>query len=348
MKILVVDDFVTNVSILRVTLSKSGHTVFTARDGKDAIAVLQEEPMDVVLTDWMMPNLDGLSLIRWIRSSLHPVPFIVVITALRSAEAASQAREAGADAFLVKPVTPEQINILITQARTLQSQPGEPAPMTMGKTAPAYSRTPNYCGIAFGAGTGGSMAVRKIFSAMGAVRDAAFFIVLHGPGWAAEALAEQMRAQFSLPVAIPKDGESVQPGTIYIAPGDEHMTISARDMTIRRTNEPPENFHRPSIDPLFRSIAEVFGRRGVGVVLTGTGIDGYIGAGHLQVAHGMVIVQEPTAAAASQMSQNVIALGLANRVLPLEKIGGEILEHMRKFQQGSTMASHTDKAGTGK
>jgi two-component system chemotaxis response regulator CheB len=216
------------------------------------------------------------------------------------------------------------------------------------RPAPRLTRrgqTPNFCGIAFGAGTGGALGVRKIFSGMNSLPHAAFFIVLHGPGWAAEALAEQLQAQFASAVVIPKDNEKVKPGTIYIAPGDRHMIITPDALTIGLAHTPPENFHRPSIDPLFRSLAEVFGRRGVGVVLAGTGIDGYIGAGHIQVAHGTVIVQEPTDTAASQMTQNVITLGLATRVLPLEKIGGELLENLRTFHDSRVQISLAHHSG---
>ena len=236
MKILVVDDFITNVSILRVTLSKIGHTVFTARNGEEAVAVLKTEPMDAVLTDWMMPQMDGFGLIKWIRSTLRYKPIIIVITALRSAQAETQALEAGADAMLVKPIVPTQLGSLLDQMIQMRNQPTEHKTSLSHESVP--SAAPNFYGVGFGAGTGGAISVRTIFKALGRVDNAAFFIVLHGPGWAAEALAEQLRTQIPLSVVVAKEGDKVVPGTVYIAPGDSHMLVSSKGPTISLVQSP--------------------------------------------------------------------------------------------------------------
>ncbi len=334
MNILVVDDYITNVSILRVTLTKIGHTVFTARDGIEATTTLKSERIDAVLTDWMMPNLDGLGLIRWIRNTVHPAPMLIITSALGSPEAQAQALDAGADVYLVKPISPVQIDSIlkdIEQRRAAHIQQ---------KSAPsvvhAVQSGPEFFGIGLVAGTGGAASVKTIFSTIGSLKHAAWFIVLHGPGWAAEALAEQMRTYTSAAVVIPKDAERVEPNTVYIAPGDKHMLVASKTPVIQLTSTPPENFLRPSADPLFISIAGVFNKRSVCVMLGGTGSDGSIGCGHIKVAQGAVLVQEPTNAVSSQMPQHVITLGLATQVLPLASLAAGVTGYMRKH--GGVMA----------
>ncbi len=342
MNILVVDDYITNISILRVSLTKIGHTVFTARDGVEATTILKSESIDAVLTDWMMPNLDGIGLIRWIHATMRPVPILIVTTALGSNEAQMQALDAGVDGYLVKPISPIQIEGLLREIEQKKSV------VVQQRLMHAVPHTllsgPDFYGIGLVAGTGGAGGVKTIFSYFESLPAAAWFIVVHGPGWAAEALAEQMRAYTSSRVKIPNEGERVEPNTVYIAPGDKHMLVSGKNPIIHLTSTPPENYLRPSADPLFISIANVFGRRAVGIMLGGTGSDGSIGCGHIKVAEGAVIVQEPANTVSSQMPQHAISLGLATHVLSLEKIGAAVSAHVRRFTD--TKAEHSMSAAT--
>jgi two-component system, chemotaxis family, protein-glutamate methylesterase/glutaminase len=343
MNLLVVDDYVTNVSMLRVTLSKLGHTVVTARDGVEATTILQRESIDTVLTDWMMPHLDGIGLIRWIRSTLKPIPFIIVTTALGSSEAQAQALSAGADAFLLKPITSAQLEALLQTRDRIDKIQTHPAALQSASVLPQSSQ--DFTGIGVVAGTSGAVGIRTIFSAIDSLKNTAWFIVLHGPGWAAEALAEQMRSYTRAAVVIPTGGEHVEPNTIYIAPGDRHMLVSSKTPVIQLTTAPPENFLRPSADPLFISIANVFGRKALGVVLGGTGKDGSIGCGHIKIVQGAVIVQEPTNAVSSQMPQQIISLGLADQVLPLDKVAAAVLAQVRKNSVASYQGLSMDQTG---
>jgi two-component system, chemotaxis family, protein-glutamate methylesterase/glutaminase len=346
MNILVVDDYITNISILRVTLTKIGHTVFTARDGVEATTILKSESIDAVFTDWMMPNLDGIGLIRWIRATLHPTPILIVTTALGSSEAQAQALEAGADAYIVKPVSPGQIESTMKEIEQKRSA------LTQQKfthsMAHAAASGPDFFGIGLVAGTGGASGVRAIFSQFESTPHAAWFIVLHGPGWAAEALAEQMQSYSHMRVTIPRDGDRIEPNVVYIAPGDKHMVVAGKNPGIQLTSTPPENFLRPSADPLFISIAKVFGRRSIGVMLGGTGSDGYIGCGHIKVSQGIVIVQEPANAVSSQMPQHVISLGLATQVLPLEKIAAGVIGQVRKHSDHASEHVMPETTGSGR
>ncbi len=131
-----------------------------------------------------------------------------------------------------------------------------------------------------------------------------------------------------MPVVIPAEGERVERGTVYVAPGDKHMVVDPDGPVIRLLSSVPENFLRPSADPLFRSLAAAYGTHSVGVVFGGTGCDGSVGCGHVKVGKGTVIVQEPSTSVSPQMPQNVVALGLAQHVFPLEKIAEELSRHI--------------------
>ena len=127
-----------------------------------------------------------------------------------------------------------------------------------------------------------------------------------------------------LSVVIPKDYERIARGTIYVAPGDKHMTVDSVGPVIRLLSTPPENFLRPSADLLFRSIASVYGKRSISVVFGGAGVDGSVGSAHVKIGEGTVIVQDPSGSISPQMPQNVITLGLAHFVLPQDKIHEEL------------------------
>jgi len=322
LNILVVDDIVTIVSILRTTLTKKGHTVFTARDGMQAEEVLKKTAMDIVITDWLMPELDGLGLIHWIRDTIKPVPVIIMVTSLGSAEGRVKVLDAGADGYIDKPIQPQHIVDLVTdiEQRKFQSV----TTSIIEKIALKKVNKQEYTGVGIVAGTSGATAIRSLFRAIEKAERAAYFIVLHGPGWAVEALADQIQMETPLPVVIPEDGEKVERGTIYVAPGDCHMVVDPTGPVIRLLSTPHENFVRPSADPLFRSLATAYGTRAIGVVLGGTGCDGSVGSGCISVAKGTVIVQDPSRSISPQMPQNVITLGLAQCVLSIEKIPDEI------------------------
>jgi two-component system chemotaxis response regulator CheB len=312
----------------------------------EATTILKNESIDGVFTDWMMPNLDGIGLIRWIRATLHPLPILIVTTALGSNEAQAQAIEAGADAYLVKPISPGQVESIMKEVEQKRSTLSQQK--SVQSMAHAALGGPEFYGIGLVAGTGGAAGIREIFSHITSMPNAAWFIVLHGPGWAAEALAEQMQAYTRLQIVIPKDGERIEPNTVYIAPGDRHMVVAGKTPGIQLTSTPPENFLRPSADPLFISISKVFGKRSVCVMLGGTGNDGYIGCGHIKVSQGAVIVQEPANAVSSQMPQHVISLGLATQVLPLEKIAAGVTGQLRKHHDMMADHSMPETAGSGR
>lgn len=172
--------------------------------------------------------------------------------------------------------------------------------------------------IVIGASAGGVQALSTLVSFLPAEIPAAFFIVLHVPSDAPSLLPEILARESNLFVAHARDGEPIERGRIYVAPPDFHLLIEKHHL--RLVHGPKENFHRPSIDALFRSAARWAGPRTVGVVLTGARSDGTAGMGSIQKRGGITIVQDPAEALFPSMPMNVIQGLKVDYSLPLREI----------------------------
>jgi two-component system chemotaxis response regulator CheB len=157
-------------------------------------------------------------------------------------------------------------------------------------------------------------------------------------------LAERLDGSAKLHVVEGADGMTVQPGTIYIAPGGMHMDITGRlsRHTIRIFEDPPENSCRPAVDPLFRAAATVYRKNVLAVVLTGMGSDGLKGSKAIADAEGQVIAQDEATSVVWGMPGEVARAGLADAVLPLDRIADEI---SRRVAFGRTAASDRVQGG---
>jgi two-component system chemotaxis response regulator CheB len=148
-------------------------------------------------------------------------------------------------------------------------------------------------------------------------------------------LAERLAASSGVNVVEAEHGGSVEPGHVYIAPGDHHMTV-ARDgvrVVTQLNREPPENSCRPAVDVLFRAAASFYGPGVLGCVLTGMGQDGARGARNIVEAGGAVLVQSAETCVVPSMPGAVVAAGLADKVLPLDQLAGELVWRARRHEQ---------------
>ncbi|MGE5498320.1 MAG: response regulator, partial [Syntrophothermus sp.] len=180
MKILVVEDNVSSKILLLKILKKEKYEVDSASNGIEALEILNKQKFDVILTDWMMPKMDGIELTARIRRDIKPVPAIIFVTALNSKEARNKALEAGADEYISKPyhildIRP-RIESAVMRQRSLQSAD----PLENKKER---IRTPDFSGICIAASTGGPSTLIDFFSQLRPTRNSAIFIVLHGPAW---------------------------------------------------------------------------------------------------------------------------------------------------------------------
>ena len=318
MKILIVEDQINMVLAYRMALVDTNHELSVARNGSEAIPLFQRNQFDAVITDWMMPNQNGIELIRWIRAHVQPAPPIVMITALGLHGAAEKALDAGADEYLVKPIVPDQ---LLSVLDRLQKRQRKEVDISNFDAPSSSLRTePRFHAVAIAAGSGAAPDLERLLTAASANMKAAFLVVIHGPDWGLNAVVQKLAQKISTSLGFAKDGQKVETGKIFFAPGNHHMVVHPEQLTIQLQNSEPENFVRPAADPLMRSVARAFGHRSVGVVLGGLGSDGTTGAGFIHTAGGNVIVLDPKEAVVPQMSQNVIDIGMADQVLKMDGI----------------------------
>ncbi len=189
----------------------------------------------------------------------------------------------------------------------------------------APGRTPPQI-VAIGSSTGGPQALFAVLGALPAAMKLPIVITQHMPATFTTILAEHIQRTAKRPCAEGVDGETVEAGRIYLAPGDNHMKIESKgpQKIVRITKEPPENFCRPAVDPMFRSVATAYGAAVLGVVLTGMGADGAKGGKVMVDAGGTVIAQDEATSVVWGMPGATAMSGVCAAVLPLDRIAGEI------------------------
>jgi two-component system chemotaxis response regulator CheB len=177
--------------------------------------------------------------------------------------------------------------------------------------------------LAIGSSTGGPQALFRVMAALrGAVKQP-IFITQHMPATFTTILAEHIARAGGCPAAEGIDGEPVRGGRIYVAPGDFHMTVQAErgEKVVRLMKTPPENFCRPSVDPMLRSLASLYGGRVLTLILTGMGHDGLAGGRAVVEAGGTLVAQDEATSVVWGMPGAVAMAGLCSAVLPLDEIG---------------------------
>jgi two-component system chemotaxis response regulator CheB len=185
--------------------------------------------------------------------------------------------------------------------------------------------------LAIGSSTGGPQALLKFFEAFTKKPDVPIFITQHMPATFTSILATHLAQATGWVAQEGKDGDDVRPGEIYIAPGGKHMEIVKKDgkYVIRLTDDPPENFCRPAVDPMFRSLVKVYGDAILAVILTGMGHDGLKGSRELTKVGGTVLAQDEASSVVWGMPGAVATAGLCTEVLPLDEIGTATIKRLQ-------------------
>lgn len=323
-KILVVEDELTNAILLKRILSKAGYNIVVAHNGLDALKHLDREKFDAVLTDWMMPQIDGIELIRRLREKVKPLPLIIMITALVSEGARTYALESGADDYIAKPI---DVDELLTRLKDGLARHKQSAPKKVSQVVTRdVDVIPPFVGVCIGTSTGGPPTLIELFKNIPEKIQAAFFIVQHGPPWMLETFTQRLQRETQLKINLAINGTVAEVGNVYVAPGDQHLRIDPETYKIILDDGPKENFVRPAADPLFRSMADAFGKYSIGVILTGLGRDGTQGATQIASVNGTVLVQDPDTAVAPSMPRTIVDSGIKHKVIDIANMGKEISE----------------------
>jgi two-component system chemotaxis response regulator CheB len=329
-KILIAEDNISHLIILKKLLVLEGYEVLTARNGREALETLGSHPVDCVLTDWMMPEMDGIELIRRIRESVRPNPMIVMVTALVSDDVRWRAISSGADDYISKPYDRYTIVATLERLAVRKNQS-----ITVSRTPERIVKQerPPFIGIAVAASTGGPDTLLRFFSGLPVLSGAAIYVVLHGPAWMLKTMVGHIQKKTSMTVRLAEDGMKTRAGEIYLAPGDLHTVVENDTLILRLNDDPPENYVRPAADPLFRSVAIAFGAQSIGIIMTGMGHDGTVGCGYISAGGGVVIVQDPSTAVIASMPQTVVSLGLANEIATIAQIPGIVEKHVLSLRR---------------
>jgi two-component system chemotaxis response regulator CheB len=307
---------------------------------------MKRERPDVILLDLTMPRMDGLTFLKQIMAE-DPIPVVICsVLARESSEAALRALELGAVDVVAKPVVDIEtgayvqddatriVETVLAAAKARVHRRARPAAKAAPVTAPlptrvdaATTRARAGAVVAIGASTGGPAALQEILAALPATTPGVL-IVQHMPGAFTEALARRLDSLSPLCVKEAKPGDRVEPGHVLVAPGDRHMALVSRPghYRVKLFEGPLVNRHRPSVDVLFRSVAEVAGVRAVGVLLTGMGEDGVAGLHEMKNAGAVTIAQNQESCVVFGMPKQAIGRGIVDRVVPLGGIPRAILK----------------------
>ncbi|MDC1069016.1 chemotaxis protein CheB [Candidatus Kapabacteria bacterium] len=330
-RILVVEDEITNTILMKRLLLKAKYDVVIAFNGNEAVKELEKSSFDAVLTDWMMPQMDGIELIKKIRENTKPLPYIIMITALVSDGAKSHALESGADDYIAKPI---DINELLTRLQDgLNKRSGKADPNPPKKFEISKNIKPKHVGVAIATSTGGPPALIKFLKAIDPTINATLYVVQHGPPWMLETFSQRLDSEIEFNVQLGAENKYAEKGSVYVAPGDFHLMVDNSKYKLKLDDGPKENFVRPAADVLFRSVAKWYGEFSCGVVLTGLGRDGTAGSEIISEAGGRIFAQNPTDAVAPSMPTSVI--GKVDKVVTadLEALAKKLSNHIHSISK---------------
>ncbi len=355
-RVLIVDDSVVMRRIVRQALEGDAdiEVAGVAANGRIALAMVEQYTLDAITLDLEMPEMDGLQTLRELRARGIRTPVIMFSTLTeRGALATLDALAAGADDYVAKPsnVGDVQESMLIIRLEVIPkikalcwrtrgarpiaaSGPAEkPALVTSAVRTDSNQKVEV---VAIGTSTGGPNALAEVIPVLAANFPVPIVIVQHMPPTFTRFLAERLTASSSLVVREGASGNAINAGEVWIAPGDFHMGLRRDGSEVRLSifQTAPENSCRPSVDVLFRSVAEVFGQNALAVVMTGMGQDGLRGCEFIKEAQGQIIVQDEASSVVWGMPGYVAKGGLADRILPLPEIANEIMQRVSYGRQG--------------
>ena len=336
-RVLVVDDTVVVRKLVSDVLEADPEVTVAATAPNGRVA-LQKVPMvapDVVVLDVEMPVMDGLETLRALRDERPDLPVIMFSSLTeRGASTTLDALALGARDYVAKPTGAGGLegararvrDELVPRIKALGRRPAPGAAAAPPAPRPASGPAARVDAVVVGVSTGGPNALAEVLPALRADLPVPVLVVQHMPPLFTKSLAERLDRASALAVREAADGDVPGPGTVWIAPGGRHLEAVREGGAVRlRTHEgPPENNCRPAVDVLFRSAAAVWGRHALGVVLTGMGHDGRVGAEHLARAGARVVAQDEASSVVWGMPGAVARAGLADAVVPLGRVAAEI------------------------
>ena len=357
LRVLVVDDSAYMRKTIKQILSRSPfiEVVGIAGDGEEALEKVKELHPDVVTLDLMMPGVDGLGFLTKQMAS-HPLPVIVVSTASDQHDLVLKALEAGAVDFVHKPSKlatetifemSDELIEKVKMAATIRLKRFEPAPLV--KPPVATSEPVRGTGsdermrmqaqqgaaikkvdvVVIGISTGGPQGLKYLIPQLAENFPVPIAVVLHIPVGYTEMYAAKLDKLSRLKVMEAKEGDPLRAGVVLIAPAGRHLTFRRNadgSVAAHLDARPFDTLHKPSVDVLFESAAEIFRDRTLGIVMTGMGSDGKQGASSIKAQGGRIYTEAEETCVVYGMPAAVVEAGLSDRSIPLDRLAKAIME----------------------
>jgi two-component system, chemotaxis family, protein-glutamate methylesterase/glutaminase len=342
-RVLVVDDsaFMRGAIARLLAADARFEVVGQARDGDEAVKLAAELAPDVITMDFNMPGLNGAAATRAILAR-RPTPIVMLSAHTRDgATATVEALAAGAVDFVAKPggevsanlseIRDELLSKLIAAsgARVLAAPAAPPSSLVPSQSAPRTERSvtrampPGLRVVVIASSTGGPAALVRVLPTLRIQGHAALVIVQHMPAGFTAALAQQLSERASYRVKEAAAGDKLDAGVALVAPGGKHLLVD-RGGVIGLNEQPLVHGVRPAADVTLKSVAQSFGARAVGVVLTGMGRDGALGLAAVRAAGGRTLAQDRETSTVYGMPKAAVELGVVDEVVTLDHVGSKV------------------------
>ena len=322
--------------------------VGTAKDGQDAIRQINDLKPDIATMDIEMPVMDGLTALKIIMEKC-PIPVIMLSSLTEEgAKETLDALDLGAADYIPKNLSNVSLNILkvkddlISKIRAITAKKysfkpliKEPAarsyvkPSNLKENGFIYSKNNKIDIVAIGSSTGGPKALQDVIPKLPQNFPVPIILVQHMPKAFTGSFAQRLSSISHIKVVEAAGGEVIKPGTAYLSPGDKHLSIIKERGNVFVTslsNEPEDLINRPSVSVMMESVAREYPGKALGVILTGMGSDGLLGMKKIKENGGKTIAQDEATCVVYGMPKAVVDAGLADMILPIYKIGDEIIK----------------------
>lgn len=347
-RVMIVDDSAVVRQVLTAALEKDPEieVIGTASDPIFALEKMQRDWPDVITLDVEMPRMDGITFLKKLMAE-HPTPVVICSTLTgKGTETSMQALAAGAVTIVTKPTvglkqylqdSSEDLAHAVKAAAKANVKRLVPVQNSPKLTADAILPAPSHAMaqttdmvVAVGTSTGGTQALEAVLTRLPRVTPG-IVIVQHMPEKFTEAFANRLDGLCQIEVREAKNGDRVMPGRALIAPGGRHMLLkrSGAQYHVEIMDGPLVSRHRPSVDVLFRSVAQCAGKNALGIIMTGMGDDGARGLKEMRDAGAKTVGQDEATCVVYGMPKEAFKLGAVERVMPLGDIAGAMLAVMR-------------------
>jgi len=350
-KVLIIDDsaFMRRVISDIISSDNRFEVVGTASNGKEGLEQVKALNPDVISLDVQMPIMDGLTMLKRLRSTM-PTPVVMMSTLTKEgAKETIEALELGAIDFLGKPsnifkVNSEEIKVELLEKLFLAANVGKlpfvdmKPPITdthqptQKKMKMVTKQNVSNKLVAIGTSTGGPRALQYVLPYLPSNIDAGIVVVQHMPPGFTKSLANRLDQLSNINVKEAEHGDVIKNGWAYIAPGDRHLLVSEKNdgsLFIELSNEAPVGGHKPAVNVMMRSIAKLQQREYVGVIMTGMGADGMLGLKELcSIRNIHIVAQDEASCVVYGMPKSVVEAGLANEIVSLNKIAETITKKL--------------------